>query len=130
MCDVKVGEKIVCVDDRGWSTIRGTKLTYRNIYTALDVITCEKCGKNWVDIGCRRKDTESFSECCSRSLVGASIDWVGAERFVPYIKNFKNFCRKDITDRIQKDVADLINKKEYEEAVTLIKRLENINNEL
>jgi hypothetical protein len=130
MCDAKIGEKVVCVDDRVWTSEKGTYLFYKSTYEVKDIIVCEKCGNIWFDIGCRTHDVKAHSKCCNTFLAGAGIDWVGAERFVPAIKNFKNYCRKQVTEQMQKDITELITKKEYEEAVKMIKRLENIHNEL
>ncbi len=130
MKNIKIGDKVVCIDDTNWVYEAGKRLTYRSIYTVLDITTCKKCNNKLYDLGCKREDKNKHSLCCQTDLVGAGIDWVGSDKLLPYRVNFINFCRKEIVERIYEDIESLIKNREYEKAIETIKRLENIENEL
>jgi hypothetical protein len=132
MSEIKIGDKIICVDDRNWTNEKGTYLFYQNVYTLLNIFVCEKCDSIFYDVGAKLSDSTQFKICDCKQvyMVGKGIHWAKSSRFKPYIKNFKNFCRKEIVEKIQSDIHTFIQNKEYEKAVDLVKRLEKIDNEL
>lgn len=130
MLDVKIGDIVVCVDDTDWVYYGGEKLVYRKKYKVLDITTCKKCNKLYYNIGCKASNENAHSSCCNVDLVGKGIDWVGERRLLPYFENFKKFCQETIIDNMHKDIETLVKEKKYEEAISFIKRLENIRNEL
>lgn len=130
MSEIKIGDKVVCIDDTNWTNQAGIPLVYKNQYTLLDITICKTCNNVYYHVGCKRHDKTSFTNCCQHNLVGAGFDWVNSEKFVPYIITFKDYCRKEVIEQMQEDIRNLVKKKEYEKAIDEIKRLEKIYNEL
>ncbi|MFM2394648.1 MAG: hypothetical protein RLZZ546_2630 [Bacteroidota bacterium] len=108
MSEIKIGDKVVCVDDRKWTNNTGTFLFYRNVYTVLDITTCKNRGKRWYNIGCRLNDKDLHSLCCSKELVGVGIYWVDEHRFIPAIVTFRDYCRKEVMEHMQEDIKSLV----------------------
>ncbi len=130
MDDIKIGDKVVFIDDINWTNSKGVQLIYRKEYTVLDILVCE-CGQTSYDLGGRLLDENSRMRCgCGRLKVGIGIHWAKSERFLPYIITFKDFTRKLVIENIHKDILSFVQNKEYEKAVETIKRLEKISNEL
>ena len=130
MSNIKIGDKVICIDDSGWTNEKGTALLYKKEYTILDITICKDCGKKYYDVGCKRYDTTTHNMCCNKQMIGEGIDWVCGHRLKPYFTNFKDFTRIEIIETIHEDIRILVKKKQYEKAIELIKRLEKINNEL
>ena len=53
----KVGDKIICIDDRRWnSSLQSINLIFKNQYIIQDIII-DDCGDINIDIGCRFNDS-------------------------------------------------------------------------
>ena len=130
MSDIKVGDKVIFINDVNWTYHGGAKMIYGEQYIVSDIIICSKCLELYYNLGAKMSNETDFAKCCGYMLVGKGIDWVHAKRVAPYYKNFKNFCSTMIFDNMHKDVETLVKEKKYEEAISIIKRLEKIRNEL
>ncbi len=82
--DFKIGDKVICIDDRGGDGI--PPVIYKKVYTILDIAYCNKCGSRAIDVGFKSY-RDGYTRCdedrCG-TFVGKGIHWAGDFRFAPY----------------------------------------------
>ena len=131
MSEMKIGDKVVCINDIGWKNSGDIKLIYNKEYTIIDKIYCKNCRKYHYDIGLRTSNIDYLSGCGDDGfkIPGKGIDWINEYRIKPYIVNFKNYIRKEIIEHLHDDIKKCVESKEYEKAMEYINRLEKIESE-
>lgn len=123
--EVKVGDIIICIDDRDWNNVnQSLQLVFKKSYKVQDITRC-KCG-NAYDIGCRFTDKNAHTRCFAENIlfVGAGIHWAGHFRFRKATPEEESEHYRAQTEEIQSQIESLVANEEYNKAAELQKLLE------
>lgn len=120
--EVKIGDIVICIDDRNWNhgKPQTIDLVYKKSYKVLDITSCKCCSA--YDIG-SRQNPKTFTQCtsCKDLLVGGGIHWAASFRFRKATpEEEKEHYAKEKED-ILSQIEELVAKEEYQKAAELQK---------
>ena len=80
--EAKIGDTVICIDDRPWGKGKAPDVIFKKEYKVLDIIKC-KCGCISYDVGLKKDSSNSnFTKCrCLEYLPGQTIHWAQSTRF-------------------------------------------------
>jgi hypothetical protein len=122
--DIKVGDTVICIDDRRWNGCTNIELSHGTKYKITSI--SKSCHGISYDIGGRFNDRRHHTTCtkCNKDLSGQGIHWAATHRFrkqtteESYESNA--IAKEELNVKIKKAIKD----EDYELARKLTTELE------
>ena len=116
--EIKIGDTVICIDDRPFGNGIAPPVVYKQKYKVLD-IQIHECGNKVLDVGFKLSDYHEFIKClnCDLHYAGKKIWWCGINRFNKVIEDENedsNIVKEQRHLSIKLDTKQIIKKLELQ----------------